>query len=87
MVPFTLDRQLVVERKSSHRDRISKLAAKSGGSLLKHLQAKMKDISNRGPKSTISLVEHQEQLMLARIRFQDAVAELTLQDRMENTNP
>lgn len=66
-----------------HIQIISLKAVKSGGTLLKHLQLKMKDISDRVQKATISLVEHQEQLMLARIRFQDAVAELTLKDRME----
>lgn len=67
-----------------HIQIVSLKAVKSGGTLLKHLQNKMKDISDRVQTSTISLVEHQEQLMLARIRFQDAVAEITLKDRMEH---
>lgn len=61
-----------------HIQIVSLKAVRSGGSLLKHLQTKLKDISNRVQQATIELVEHQEQLMLSRIRFQDAVAELSL---------
>ncbi len=67
-----------------HVQIVSLKAVKSGGTLLKHLQTKMKDISDRVQRSTISLVEHQEKRMLARIRFQDAVAELTLIDRRDS---
>ncbi len=51
---------------------------RGGSSLRKHLQSKMKDMSNRVQKATIDLVDMQERLMLARIRFQDGIAELTL---------
>ncbi len=61
-----------------HIQIVSLKVVKSGGSLLKHLQSKMKDISERVQQSTISLVESQEQLMLAKIRFQDKIAELSL---------
>jgi hypothetical protein len=62
-----------------HIQIVSLKAVKTGGSLLKHLQTKMKDISDRVQRATIELVEHQEQLMMSRIRFQDAVAELSLE--------
>ena len=51
---------------------------RGGSSLRKHLQTKMKDMSNRVQEATIDLVDMQERLMLARIRFQDGIAELTL---------
>lgn len=66
-----------------HVQIVSLKAVRSGGSLLKHLQSKMKDISDRVQQATIELVEHQEQLMLAGIRFQDAVAELSLRDAQD----
>ena len=63
-----------------HIQIVSLKAVRSGGTLLKHLQVKMKDISNRVHQATIDLDEHQENLMLTRIKFQDAVAELHLAD-------
>jgi hypothetical protein len=63
-----------------HIQIVSLKAVRSGGTLLKHLQVKMKDISNRVHQATIDLDEHQEKLMLTRIKFQDAVAELSLAD-------
>ncbi|MEZ4267560.1 MAG: hypothetical protein R3F39_14370 [Myxococcota bacterium] len=52
--------------------------SKVGGSLMSHLQKKMKDVSERIQQATIQVVDHEEKLMMARIRFQDAVAELSL---------
>ncbi len=63
-----------------HVQIVSLKMVRSGGTLLKHLQVKMKDISTRVHKATIELDEHQEKLMLPRIKFQDAVAELSLAD-------
>ena len=37
-------------------------------------------MSDRVQKTTIEIVESQEQLMLAKVRFQDTLAELTLPD-------
>ncbi len=66
-------------RSSELHDQIASLkAAKVGGSLMSHLKRKLKDMSQRIQSSTIEVVEHQEQMMLARIRFQDAVSELSL---------
>ncbi len=61
-----------------HVQVVSLKVVRGGGSLLTHLQTKMKDISERVQAATIELVEQQESLMLDRIRFQDAVAELSL---------
>ena len=59
---------------------ISLRKVKTATSLLRNLQDKMKDISERVQKTTIGIVDEQEKLMLARVRFQDTLAELTLPD-------
>jgi hypothetical protein len=45
-----------------------------------HLKSKMKDISERVQKSTIAQVDNEEKIMLTRVEFQDALAELSLPD-------
>ncbi|MFT7621257.1 MAG: hypothetical protein ACI9WU_000418 [Myxococcota bacterium] len=76
------------ERMEDFRERIDELHSqivnlqqvKGGGQrLMRHLKQKMIEISNRLQRSTINVVDLQQKLMLARIRFQDGVAELTLQ--------
>ncbi len=59
-----------------HAQIVTLKAVKSGGSLMRHLKTKMKDISERVQKVTIEIVDREEKLMLSRIRFQDAVSEL-----------
>lgn len=66
-----------------HTQIVSLKAVKTGGSLMKHLQKKLKEISELIQKSTISIVNNQEQLMLSRIKFQDGVAELSLAPRKQ----
>jgi hypothetical protein len=51
---------------------------KTGGPLTAHLQTKMKEISERVQQNTLAVVQKQEALMLARVSFQDTLAELTL---------
>ncbi len=51
----------------------------TSGSLLTNLERKLSDISDKLSKATVALVGLQEQLMVARIRFQDGVAELYLE--------
>jgi chromosome segregation ATPase len=53
---------------------------KTGGDLMAHLKTKMKDISDRVQKTTIQIVDQEEKMMLARVQFQDTLAELTLPD-------
>jgi predicted nucleic acid-binding Zn-ribbon protein len=60
---------------------------KTATSLSRNLQDKMKDISDRVQKTTIDIVDNQEKLMLAKVRFQDALAELTLPDAAAHRNP
>jgi hypothetical protein len=45
-----------------------------------HLKAKMKDISDRVQKTTIQIVDQEEKIMLARVQFQDTLADLVLPD-------
>ncbi len=63
-----------------HVQLVSLQLVKTGGDLLSHLRIKMKDISDRVQKTTIEVVDTEEKIMLARIRFADALAELSLAD-------
>lgn len=75
------------EQMEDYRVRIDELEAqltnlkrmKTDGKLMRHLQEKMVEISNRLQQATISVVELQQKLMLQRIQFQDGVSELTLE--------
>jgi hypothetical protein len=58
---------------------------KGGGTLMKDLEKKMQEMSDKLSKATLDLVNQQEQLMMAKIRFQDAVAELTVKKEDEKT--
>jgi hypothetical protein len=51
----------------------------TGATLLKALEKKMQDISAKVSNATIALVNLQEKLMISRVHFQDAVAELSLE--------
>ncbi len=65
-----------------HAQILTLQAVKTGNDLMTHLKNKMKDISNRVQKTTIDLVDQEEKIMLARVRFQDSLAELTLDDKI-----
>lgn len=58
---------------------------KTGGSLMGHLQQKMKEISEKVQETTLAVVQAQERMMLAKVRFQDELAELTLDNRPQQT--
>jgi hypothetical protein len=64
-----------------HAQILTLQAVKTGGDLMTHLKSKMKDISSRVQKTTIELVDQEEKIMLARVRFQDTLADLTLEDK------
>jgi chromosome segregation ATPase len=57
-----------------------------GGNLLQHLEKKLQEVSEKLSTATVDLVGVQEKLMVARIRFQDGVAELSL-EKKEDANP
>lgn len=76
------------QRLSDYRERMDELhgqlvtlqAVKTGEDLMRTLKAKMRDISERVQRTTIALVNNEEKVMLARVRFQDQLAELRLPD-------
>jgi hypothetical protein len=63
-----------------HAQLVTLKAVKTGGELMASLRQKLDETSNRIQKITISLVETQEQLMLARVKFQNQLVELKLED-------
>ena len=67
-----------------HGQIFSLQAVKTGGDLMGHLKTKMKEISDRVQKTTIQIVDQEEKIMLAKVQFQDTLAELSLPDA---TNP
>jgi soluble cytochrome b562 len=81
------------EQMNEYRSRMDELHAqivtlklvKSGGPLMQSLEKKMQEVSDRLSKATIDLVAIQEKLMLARISFQDGVAELSLETESQAT--
>lgn len=69
-------------RKSELSAQITRLEqTRAGDALRKHLVSKLVDLEKRLQDATLAVVKHQEGLMLSRIRFQDAVAELTLGEK------
>ncbi len=64
-----------------HAQIVTLKAVRSGGALMKHLGLKMQGISDLVQRATIEVVEAEEKLMIARVRFNDALAELTLGQR------
>ncbi|MDX2086256.1 MAG: OmpA family protein [Kofleriaceae bacterium] len=90
LVDLTEEQVSLRRRLSDYKERMDELhaqivtlqAVKTGNDLMSHLKAKMKDISDRVQKTTIALVDQEEKIMLARVRFQDTLAELTLPDAL-----
>jgi hypothetical protein len=63
-----------------HGQILSLGVTKTGGALTGHLRTKMRQISEKVQQNTLEIVQRQEKLMLARVAFQDGIAELTLAD-------
>jgi hypothetical protein len=88
LIDLTQEQESLRRRLDDYRERMDELhgqivtltAVKTGGDLMTHLKDKMKDISDRVQKATISMVDTEEKIMLTRVQFQDAIAELTLPD-------
>jgi hypothetical protein len=59
-----------------HRQIVSLRAVKTRGPLIRHLDAKLREVSERVQRGTMEVVDREQKLMLARIRFQDALAEI-----------
>ncbi|HVY49240.1 MAG TPA: DUF4139 domain-containing protein [Minicystis sp.] len=61
-----------------HAQVVTLRAVRTAGPLVQDLEKKLADVSDRLSKSTVELVNLEEKLTVSRIRFQDAVAELSL---------
>ncbi len=66
-----------------HAQLVTLKAVKTAGPLMQSLEKKMQETSDRVSKATIEIVGIEEKLMVARIRFQDGVAELSLDDKKD----
>jgi len=63
-----------------HTQIVTLKAVKSAGPLMASLEKKMQEFSDKLSKATIDLVGLQEKHMIARIHFEDGVAELSLEE-------
>ena len=62
-----------------HAQVVTLKLVKTAGPLMTSLEKKLQEVSDKLSKSTIDLVGLQESLMVARIKFQDGVADLSLE--------
>ena len=75
------------ERADEYRNRMDELhgqlfslkAVKTAGPLMSHLAQKMREMSDKVSAGTIAIVTEQEKLLLAKVKFHDALAELTIE--------
>lgn len=70
-----------------HAQIVTLKAVRTAGPLMHSLERKMAEVSDKLSKATIDLVAKQEKLMVARIKFQDGVADLTLEKKPELASP
>jgi len=63
-----------------HAQLVTLKAVRTGGELMTSLRGKLAETSDRIQKTTIALVDAQEQLMLTRVKFQNQLADLRLTD-------
>jgi len=63
-----------------HAQLVTLKAVKTGGELMISLRGELTETSDRIQKTTIALVDAQEQLMLTRVKFQNQLADLRLTD-------
>jgi len=64
-----------------HAQIVTLRAVKTAGPLMKDLEDKLSEVSDKVSKETIDVVAFEEQLMVAKIEFQDKVAELSLEPK------
>jgi chromosome segregation ATPase len=62
-----------------HAQVVSLRLVKSGGALMKNLEKKLADVSEKLSQATVDLAALEEKAMLVRVHFQDGVAELSLE--------
>ena len=70
-----------------HAQVVTLKAVKTAGPLMQSLEKKLQEVSDRLSRATIDLVALQEKVMVARIKFQDGVADLSLEKRAERAAP
>ena len=63
-----------------HAEIVSLEKAKTGGDLLDHLKKKLKEVSDRVGETTVAIVDAEEKALVARVAYQDGIAELHLTD-------
>jgi hypothetical protein len=93
LIDLAAEQDSLARRLGDYRERMDELhdqiftltAVKTGGDLMTHLKDKMKDISERVQKATIAKVDGEEKIMVARVKLQDAIAELALPDATQLT--
>lgn len=66
-----------------HAQIVTLKMVKTAGPLMQSLEKKLQEVSDKLSKATIDLVSLQEKLMVARIKFQDGVADLTLEKKSD----
>ncbi len=66
-----------------HAQVVTLKLVKTAGPLMTSLEKKLQEVGDKLSKSTIDLVALQEKLMVARIKFQDGVADLSLEKSEE----
>ena len=64
-----------------HAQIVTLRAVRTAGPLMQNLERKLAEVSDKLSKATIDLVAYQEKLMVARIKFQDGVADLSLEKK------
>ncbi len=75
------------ERADEYRNRMDELhgqlfslkLVKTAGPLMTHLQQKMKEMSDKVSAGTLAIVAEQEKLLMSKVKFHDALAELTME--------
>ena len=80
------------EQLGEYRKRMDELHAqivtlkmvKSAGPMMQSLEKKLSEVSEKVSKMTVQLVVLEEQAMVARIRLQDSIAELTMTDKKDD---
>jgi hypothetical protein len=68
-----------------HAEIVSLEKAKAGGDLLDHLKKKLKEVSDKVGETTMAIVDAQEKALVARVAYQDGIAELHLTDATQPT--
>jgi hypothetical protein len=61
-----------------HAQLVTLKLVKTAGPLMRNLEQKLAEVSDKISKATVDLVSLEEQRMIARIKLQDGVAELSL---------